>query len=400
MTSQTQRKIDDLGHRLGRSVVLNDPEIRLLLASEHFGDEDPVRVRAMLHRNAGSGPIGYLLSHGIGQWTRAGRVPASPDHELLSRLVAPVRHHGELLGFLVVIDQDESLTADQVTEVEELARETAGLIVSERHASDDQSRELEQHLLTWLGTEASARVAGLAAMTDLDLLTNARHLRVLVVQAVDLHAGVEPQQVDLALRHALETTPRPRRGSRMHAIEERRGLLLVSSPVPITDAAMRSHVEALVADVDAFAAGRFDVRVGIGAGVDDPELAWRSRRQAVLACRAVPVLGAGRSASWDQLGPLSLLLRIPADELDETAVPAALGVLSDADPEGRLLETLERFLARGGSGAAAAQDLHIHRTTLYYRLDKMRALTGLDFDDGDVRLELHLGLLLQRLLRA
>jgi DNA-binding PucR family transcriptional regulator len=41
--------------------------------------------------------------------------------------------------------------------------------------------------------------------------------------------------------------------------------------------------------------------------------------------------------------------------------------------------------------------MHIHRTTLYYRLDRIREITGLDIDDGDVRLHLHLGLVAHRM---
>ncbi|MEQ6900447.1 helix-turn-helix domain-containing protein [Nocardioides sp. YIM 152588] len=400
MTSEVQQKIDALGRRLGRSVVLNDPDIRLVLASEHFGDEDPVRVRAMLHRDAGGGPIGYLLSHGITQWTRAGRVPASAEHELLSRLVVPVRRHGELLGFLVVIDADESLSDDDVALVEQLAQDAAGLIVAERHAQDERARAQEQHLTAWLGTDAGERSAAERALTDRGVLPLPRHLRVLVLEPVGLAGGVEDDQVDLALRHALEAAPRAGRESVLHAVAGRRGILVLASPVEIDDAAAEARADALMADLDAFAAGRFGARVGVGAEVLDPDRAWTSYRQAVLACRAVPALGAGRTARWDQLGPLGLLLRIPPDELDETAVPPAIGQLEAADPHGRLLETLEVFLDRGGSGSAAAERLHVHRTTLYYRLDRIREITGLDLDDGRVRLELHLGLLVRRLLAA
>ncbi len=33
----------------------------------------------------------------------------------------------------------------------------------------------------------------------------------------------------------------------------------------------------------------------------------------------------------------------------------------------------------------------MHRTTLHYRLDRVRELTGADLDDGATRLRLHLG---------
>lgn len=399
VTSEIQAKIDALGRRLGRSVVLNDPDIHLVLASEHFGDEDPVRIRAMLHRNAGSGPIGYLLGHDIARWTRAGHVPPSAEHELLARLVAPVRLHGELLGFIVVIDPDQGLSTEEIDLVEDLAREAAGLIVAERHAHDERSRALERHLHGWLGADAGHRGEALVELESRGLLATARHLQVVVLEAVGGQSGREEGNVDLALRHALESAPRLPRGSSLHAVADRRGVLVLASPVPIDPDVLAAQTTALLADLDSFAAGRFGSRVGVGEAVTAPADAWRSHRQAQLACRAVPVLG-GRVAQWADLGPLSVLLRIPADELDATAVPPAIEQLLAADSSGRLLRTLEVFLDRGGSGATAAADLHVHRTTLYYRLDRIREVTGLDLDDGRVRLELHLGLMLHRLLTA
>jgi DNA-binding PucR family transcriptional regulator len=46
----------------------------------------------------------------------------------------------------------------------------------------------------------------------------------------------------------------------------------------------------------------------------------------------------------------------------------------------------------GGDVAAAAQLLHIHRTTLYYRLDKITELTGVDLRDGARRTDLQVAL--------
>ncbi len=92
------------------------------------------------------------------------------------------------------------------------------------------------------------------------------------------------------------------------------------------------------------------------------------------------------------LGVHGVLLRVPADAWDDTAVPAELHALRAADPQGRLTATLAAWLDAGGNAPAAADALHVHRTTLHYRLDRVRELTGADLDDGATRLRLHLGL--------
>ena len=55
------------------------------------------------------------------------------------------------------------------------------------------------------------------------------------------------------------------------------------------------------------------------------------------------------------------------------------------------------MLDAGGDVAAAAKALHVHRATLYRRLERVEELTGLDLTNGDDRLYAHLSLRLQRL---
>ncbi|MCX6463444.1 MAG: alpha/beta hydrolase [Pseudonocardiales bacterium] len=50
---EVQGVVDELAERLGRSVVVNDPLVRPLCSSRHFGDADPVRIRAILQRDPG-----------------------------------------------------------------------------------------------------------------------------------------------------------------------------------------------------------------------------------------------------------------------------------------------------------------------------------------------------------
>jgi DNA-binding PucR family transcriptional regulator len=66
--------------------------------------------------------------------------------------------------------------------------------------------------------------------------------------------------------------------------------------------------------------------------------------------------------------------------------------------DGELVETVRLYLDRACSAQATAAALHIHRQTLYYRLTKAEAVTGLSFADGQDRTRLHLGLMLAPLL--
>ena len=62
-----------------------------------------------------------------------------------------------------------------------------------------------------------------------------------------------------------------------------------------------------------------------------------------------------------------------------------------------LAGTVEAYLDLGGDAKRTAEQLRLHRATLYYRLAKAAQLTGADLRNGHDRLALHLGFKLARL---
>ncbi|MDU0290494.1 helix-turn-helix domain-containing protein [Saccharothrix longispora] len=125
-------------------------------------------------------------------------------------------------------------------------------------------------------------------------------------------------------------------------------------------------------------------------GVSDPhppDRAAAAYQQAVAAAelaRLDPALPT--RARWSDLGAYRLLLG--------DAPQGALAGLSE-----EFTRTLEAYLDSGCDARATAAALHLHRTSLYYRLGRIAELTGRDLADGRVRLELHLALKLVRLAR-
>ena len=62
--------------------------------------------------------------------------------------------------------------------------------------------------------------------------------------------------------------------------------------------------------------------------------------------------------------------------------------------------TLEAYLAHSGRKAEAARALHLTRQSLYLRLDRLERLLGVDLEDPDVVLALHLAVRALRLTQA
>ncbi|WP_191892108.1 PucR family transcriptional regulator, partial [Streptomyces griseoaurantiacus] len=117
---------------------------------------------------------------------------------------------------------------------------------------------------------------------------------------------------------------------------------------------------------------------------------WQEATAAARAALAEPRLGP--VASWTSIGPYRLLTALPPRTARD---PAVRELLSPAHRE--LARTAEVFLDCAGQAGRAAAELGIHRQTLYYRLSRVERLTGLDLDDGEDRLLLHMALKSRRL---
>ncbi|WP_028478621.1 helix-turn-helix domain-containing protein [Nocardia sp. CNY236] len=92
----------------------------------------------------------------------------------------------------------------------------------------------------------------------------------------------------------------------------------------------------------------------------------------------------------DGLGFYRLVDAAQANGQAQQFVRSWLGVLLDYDRDRRanLVCTLSRYLECGGNYDDSAAALHIHRSTLRYRLGRIRELTGFDLRDVDTRFNL------------
>ncbi|WP_072805731.1 PucR family transcriptional regulator [Rhodococcoides yunnanense] len=385
-----QAVVDRFADELGRSVVVNDPEVRMLFASRHFGDEDPVRIRAMLNRDAGSEAIGYMLSSGIAQWTRPGRIPGSETLGLHARAGVPISWRGEILGMILVMDAVGTVTDTDLARIGEVANEIAPLMVGDRTPSDSaRSEALVKDLLS---PDVVVREPALAESKAVPGAVR--------VVTLALQHGKDPELTAIALRHALVAAHSRSRGGALHTVVGDKGHLVYQATAARDLDTVVAEARRMARDAGDVAGKDAIIEAGVGAPVDGLGDAWISARQAGLAATIARRLGDDPVVAWERAGVFGVLARVPRAELDITAVPEELRRLAETDRSGRLLDTLRAFLDHAGSGPKAADALFIHRTTLYYRLDRIRDAIGVDLDDGGVRLRLHLGLRVADLMRA
>jgi sugar diacid utilization regulator len=172
--------------------------------------------------------------------------------------------------------------------------------------------------------------------------------------------------------------------------------------VPSGDEATAARAaEAILHEMEA-GLGGFTFALGRSRITEDPAELPRAASEALLAANVAQGSADGAALAFEQTGAYRLLLSAMSEnpsELQrfyaETVEPL---VSYDEQYETDLLLTLETFLEADGNVAGTAQRLFTHRHTIYYRLERVRELSGLDVSSSDGREKLSLGLKSMRVL--
>ncbi len=145
------------------------------------------------------------------------------------------------------------------------------------------------------------------------------------------------------------------------------------------------------------------VSVGIGhihPGLEGVKLANQEARQALSI--GVRLFGEGCLAYFGDLGIYRLLFSVQNKSELREFYEETLGKLVEYDRRNgaELVKTLEAYFTSCNSPTEAAQKLHTHRNTLLYRLNRICDISGLDLDNPETRLALHLALRVGETLKA
>jgi hypothetical protein len=138
--------------------------------------------------------------------------------------------------------------------------------------------------------------------------------------------------------------------------------------------------------------GRTSSVIGIGSRCtvpdDFPQSFMEARRALNIRLCSVNPEGA---AAFDELGFYRIIDAAHGDGEVESFVREWLGPLLDYDDRknSELVMTLSDYLECGGKYEESAAALHIHRSTLRYRLARIAELTGHDLRKVDTRFNLH-----------
>lgn len=290
------------------------------------------------------------------------------------RVVMPAGPRGQVLGVLVLVDPDGTAGPQEFAALEHAATVLALRLAhldGLAEAEERLSRDLVDELLA--GVDEKTVLAGAEAL-GYDLR---RSHRAVVVTGIP--SAVDIEELFRAVRDAAQDVGV---GS-MLAVHDREIVVLADADRswPLLQAAIRRRL------------GGGPCRLGVGGRYDRPADFSRSYHEARLALR---LQGAGkdeaRITEFDRLGVYRLFAEIEDQTGVERFVREWLGALLDYDENRRseLVMTLSRYLECGRRYQPTTAALAIHRSTLKYRIQRIRDISGHDLGDPDICFNLQL----------
>ncbi|MFD8910790.1 PucR family transcriptional regulator [Streptomyces sp. NPDC059575] len=403
-----QELVDEISELLDAPATLESRDFELIAfgAYDSEGDLDPtaldpVRARSILTRRSTAAVRTWFEGFGITRATAPVRIPPTPEAGVYrGRICLPVRHRGVVLGYVWLLDDDPGPTDAQLAAAMQVTGRIGALLADEARAGAGLGRELRAVLTAGEGWQRDMAVTELR--TALGPRADGPHTVVCVAPWPSADPDDAPSVRTVPHATALCTVPWGATGQSLAVLVRLRSTD-VTAPALTAAARLVQEAEGAQSAQGGGRAGGSGVGVGsgsgsgIGVGIGEPRsgiaelgAVWREASAAARAALAEPRFGP--VAQWRGIGPYRLLTTLPPSAVQD---PVVLPLLSPAHQE--LARTAEVYLDRAGQAGRAAAELGIHRQTLYYRLSRVERLTGLDLDDGEDRLLLHMALKRARL---
>lgn len=397
MFDELQEIAESLAAQLNRSVAIDDSQIRLLVHTAHQSEQfDKHRLDSIMQKQGGTQVVDWVLEQGVSKADRPVRLPANDELGMMSRVCVPIRCQNYLFGYLWLIDSGGPLTEDDL-KLASRSADSAGEVLFRAKLMGELKRGRERELLSeLLSSDPTGRDHAAQQLVLGDHIPTGAAATVIALEIIN-STGESFVAIELALQHA------KRRLAPLHVISTVRGgtsaLILVAgrqapelSRVQTVANQIRAELSAVLPETDA-------VVLGIGTMVGSISEAHESRRCAEDAANVAKLVsGYSPVAAWDELEVYQLLVQLPLEHLRGRTIAKGLRRLLDADHTGNLVESLETYLEEACSVPNSIARLNVHRTSLYYRLNKIEEITGMSLSDGNDRLSLHLGIKLTHLL--
>lgn len=387
---QLAKKLAEL---VGHSISIENDRFEAI-AYENIAEVDEARRYTQIHGRTDPRLVQALEQRGylprIRETLRAVHLPPLPDVGLeMERILAPVVVHGEVYGFMWVIADDHS-----ISELDMMAIEIGATIAALMTLYQESVQSAEASLK---GTLLSQLIQGEVSPRD-TILTD-QSLR----YGVDLRQPYAMLLVDHAETGMQKMLRMYRVVNQLIATDGWAAVVGQFAGQLVVLAQDNEHLKAFAARVQekiaisATSRTEPEPRVGVSGVQNSAECVKRAYEQ----CRDVLHITrrlnpTRRIVYFDDLGYLHALYQAgPASISGNPMVPVLRRLLDEKQAD--LFHTLEAYLDEGGNGVSTADTLHIHRSTLNYRLARIVQICGFDLQDPLTRMNLQVALKLMRL---
>ena len=392
--------VEDRGPELLAQIVNEVTARSVYLLDEHFqpnvqvgGDRFSAEAIGEVRRRYWEGNLGNITERLV-----TSRPGAGPP---LGVILRPLTLRGAVEGYLALVGPVDDV-GDFDHQVSDRAASVLAIELAKQSALVEARLRVQGDFLHELLDNPSASADQLAFQAqrlgydlERDHLVFVLRLRA----AAETHNGLTQRHYERFVDTARRRLAQMNLGT---LLRERDGAVQVVMPCP-AEVSSRD-VEGALAWVDglrgqleaSLAPDQVPLAAGIGRSPDTTMTHYSAVREAVRAAEiAASMPGGPTTLHFARLGALRLIFHL-ADNPELRAFQRdALGPLeaSDVSRRSEFVRTLDAFLRAGGNHMRAARDLHVHRNTLIYRLERIQELLGgADLEDPETRLNLQLAL--------
>jgi hypothetical protein len=373
--------LQDLSEAAGRRLAVLDWTMAVVGYSIHEAEEDRRR-------------LSLLLAHS-GRWDPPGPLGEGHVHASLPPLgrclLIPLTDHRRLVGYLLTVLEDAPLGEGELSILLQ-GSSGLGVLLSLRLLYEEHDRSRARELLIRAtGPDPVARRAAAEALVTERHVGAASHYTAVAIDG-DPRPGRSSGRAALAVQMTLDFVARSSTASVVGTtVDDGTGVLIFPRPV-VTERLARILADPKLGGV----------RAGIGPVANRLEDVHHSL---TLARRALRVTWLapndhGLAITWDDAGLDGVLALLPLEQMTVEDLPWSARKLLAAGLSPEILSTLQAYLDCGGDAQHTALTLNIHRSTLYYRLGRVRSALGTDLSDGRLRAGLQIGLRLQGMRQA
>ncbi len=392
--TRVQEVVNELATQISCPVAVNDFALDLIAASAQIGPVDRYRVESIMHRHTPPEVIELLRQRSLLRRTEPFMLDEGTLPGMQTRMCVPLVDSGFPIAYVWIVLGTHRLNEAETGLVRNAADAVLQELVSMREPEDDALLLDSRRLQAVLGTDPFSAGYAISSLIADGLVRDLRRAAVIVLEFADIQDG-PPRDTQTTFR-PLHQQARAgwAAGALLGIAEGRLVAVCPSAEAPALIAAAEREFAELSEPLVRFIAAGSSVSGDPGNGL---RAAFEEARYAAWVAASIPQIG--RHAEYSELGAFIALRHFPATEASVALMSPEAAELRRRDSR-VYADTALVFLNCAGDVHDTCAELSIHRTTLYYRLDRIREFIGDVLDSGWQRTSVHLGLLMGQLVDA